>query len=313
MRYREFGGTGIMVSEIGVGCGGLGMPPKVGLDPVLERAIDLGVNFFDTCDTYANTMSEQVLGRVLANHPRDRIVLCTKFGGRFDAQGAWYRDVSVPHLNEAFEASCRRLRTDYFDIYLVHTPPRDLCEHADLIAALDEMLAQGKIRAYGMSTENGDFASQLIRSSGARAIEITFHLFHQDARKAFLQGAREKGAGIICKSPMGGGMLAGSIVTDGVVPDRDGRHANWGAEKYARIAAMVRKVSPILAANGRTMGQGALAWLLGFPEVSTVIPGISSLARLEETAAAGDMRLTAAERAALDALDGGALVGRILS
>ncbi len=116
MNYREFGTTGIRVSEIGVGCGGLGGERKLGLEPALERALELGVNFFDTCDTYAESRSEQTLGRVFRRHRRDEFVVCTKFGGVIDAGGDWHRDISVAHLGEAFAASCRRLGVEYFDI-----------------------------------------------------------------------------------------------------------------------------------------------------------------------------------------------------
>lgn len=344
MHYRQFGRTGIMVSEIGVGCGGLGGERKLGLEPVVERAIELGINFFDTCDTYAESRSEQTLGRVLSKFPRDKIVMCTKFGGVIDKDGNWYRDVSVKHLHEAFDASRRRLNLDYFDIYLVHTPPKDICSHTELLDNLDRMVEQGKIRAYGLSLETGDFAIEFVNSRkvspqitqtkagdrgsgiGDRArvsptpdprtptpplgIEIAFNLFAQDPRNAFLKVAEERGVGVICKSPMGGGTLTGSLALDSPPPADDRRLEGWGPERYAKRAELVRKVRPILTGNGRTLGQGALAWLLSFPQVSTVIPGISSLARLEETAGADGMRLTAAELAALDAIDSGVLVGK---
>ena len=307
MQYREFGKTGIRVSEIGVGCGGLGGERKLGLEPALERAFELGINFFDTCDTYAETRSEQTLGRVFRNHRRDRIVICTKFGGVIDDRGDWRRDISVPHLHEAFEASCRRLGTDHLDIYLVHTPPRDISKHDDLFAALDKMAAEGKIRTYGLSLEAGDFAVEFVNATRGRAIEIYFNLFAQDPRRAFLQVAREKGVGVIPKVPLAGGVLTDSFRPDGPPPD-DKYLARFGPERHRRRAELVRKVRPVLAATGRTMTQGALAWLLTFPEVSTVIPGITGLATLEETAAASGMRLTPEEMSALDALDGGALV-----
>lgn len=315
MEYRQFGGTEIQVSEIGVGCGGLGGESKQGLEPVIERALDLGINLFDTCDTYAETKSEQTLGRVFKNYPRDRIVICTKFGGAFDKDGNWYRDIRLEHLAEAFVASCRRLQTDYLDIYLVHTPPKDILQHQDLIAELDKMVDAGKIRTYGISCETGEFGIDVITHTKGRAIEMYFNLFAQDPRApkgpegSFLDVARQKGVGIIPKVPIAGGVLSDSFVPDNP-PPTDRRLKAWGPEKYARFAEMYKKVKPILTANGRTMAQGAMAWLLTFPEVSTLIPGISSMQRLEETAAAAGMRLTPAEMAALDALDGGVLVNR---
>ncbi|MFW6159448.1 MAG: aldo/keto reductase, partial [Planctomycetota bacterium] len=305
MRYREFGETGIEVSEVGVGCGGLGGERKQGLEPAVERALELGVNLFDTCDTYAESRSEQTLGRVFRNHRRDEFVVCTKFGGVIE-DGEWHRDVSVPHLREAFEASCRRLGVDFLDIYLVHTPPADLCRHDDLIAELDQMVNDGKIRAYGVSTESGAFAGQVCDCSAAKAIEITFNLFYQDPRNGFLDRARADGIGIVCKAPMANGVLTDSFVAESPPPD-DKYLKRFGEERWARRADLWQQVRPILTANGRTMAQGALAWLLSFPEVSTVIPGISSPERIEETAAASDRPLTDDELAALDAVADGSL------
>jgi len=312
MQYRELGSTGLRVSEIGVGCGGLGGESKQGLEPVVARALDLGINFFDTCDTYAETRSEQTLGRVFRHHARDRFVICTKFGGRIDAQGNWSRDISLPHLHEAFAASCGRLGVDEIDVYLVHTPPQDIARQQELLAALDAMVKAGKIRAYGISCERGRPAMDLCDASGAKAIEIAFSLLCQDPRAAFLDYARARGIGVIAKSPMANGVLTGSF-RDDEASDANRYFKRFGGERFARRAELLRQVRPILTAQGRTLAQGALAWLLSFPALSTVLPGISSLARLEETAAASGMRLTAAEMAALDAVDGGALAGAVVA
>ncbi len=301
MRYRLLGDTDIRVSEIGVGCGGLGGEKKMGLEPVVEHALDLGINFFDTCDTYAESRSEQTLGRVLGKRRRDEFVICTKFGGVIDAQGEWRRDISIPHLHRAFEASCRRLQVEHLDVYLVHTPPQDLDREQALFAELDAMVKAGKIRAYGVSTETGRFATAIGQASRAKAVELAFNLFRQEPRAAFLDYARAQGMGIVCKSPMANGVL-----TDSFDPDNptDARRyfRKFGAERFQRRAELVRQVRPILRRDGRTMAQGALAWLLAFPEVSTVIPGIQSLARLEETAAVTDMRLAPDDLAELDAI-----------
>jgi aryl-alcohol dehydrogenase-like predicted oxidoreductase len=312
MEYREFGNTGIRVSEIGVGCGGLGGESKQGLEPVVERALELGINFFDTCDTYAETRSEQTLGRVFKNHRRDEFVVCTKFGGLIDEQGDWHRDISIPHLHQAFEASCRRLNVEHFDMYLVHTPPVDICQQQDLFAELDKMIDAGKIGCYGVSCERGQIAIDVCEASNAAAMEIAFSLFHQDPRVAFLDYAREHGVGIAAKSPMANGAL-----TDSLCPD-DATGSNkyfkrYGAERFARRAQLFQEAREILAAGGRTLAQGALAWLLTFPGLSTTLPGISSVARLEETAAASGMRLSDEEMAALDAIDGGALANSIVA
>jgi aryl-alcohol dehydrogenase-like predicted oxidoreductase len=300
MRYRDFGNTGIRVSEIGVGCGGLGGERKQGLEPALERALELGINFFDTCDTYAEGRSEETLGRFFRRHPREKYVVCTKFGGVIDEEG-WHRDISVAHLREAFASSCETLGVDYLDIYLVHTPPKDIAKEDDLFAELEKMKDAGKIRAYGLSLENNDFATEVVNATGSRAIEITFSLLRQVPRAGFLDVAGEKGVGIVAKSPLARGLVTDSFRADGPPAD-DPRLVKMGPEKFEEHAKLHRKLRPILAANGRTMAQGALAWLLSFPTLSTVIPGITSLERIEETAAVSGMKLAETELTELDTL-----------
>ena len=305
MQYRQFGDTGIRVSEIGVGCGQLAGGPKGDLEPALLRAVDLGINLFDTADSYGQ--SEETLGRVLGERPRDRLVLATKFGTVIEPDGRGsHQDHSVGHMIEALEGSLRRLRTDYIDIYQVHTPRPPCLEDEDLWATMDRLVKEGKIRCYGMSLDGTDVAMKFLNNTRGKGIQMTFNLLHQEARDRVLEEIEKRGVGMIVKVPLAGGSLSDRFSPDWPGPE-DGRRKRWGEENFRRRLDLLDQARPILRANGRSTAQGALAWLLNVSPNTVPIPGISSLERLEETAAAAGMRLTAAEMKALDEIEDGAL------
>lgn len=305
MHYRQFGDTGITVSEIGVGCGPLGGPGKTGLEPAIRRAFELGVNLFDTADMYAGGASEETLGRVLGELPRDRIVWASKFGTVKEPGGKYHKDVSVGHMQQMFEQSLRRLRTDFLDIYLLHNPPMTCLDDDKLWAELDRMVRQGKIRCYGMSIDSAKSAIAFLDRTKGKGLEMNFHPLNQESRQILGQIA-DRGVGMLIKVPLAGGALTERFSPDWPPPG-DERRQRWGEPNFAERLRLVEKLRPILKANGRSMAQGALAWLLTVSPHTIPIPGISSLARLEETVAAAGMRLTAAEMQAIDELEGGAL------
>ena len=305
MQYRQFGDTGIRVSEIGVGCGGLGSGQKRDLDAALLRAIDLGINLFDTADSYGP--SEETLGRVLRETPRDKVVFATKFGTVIEPGGQGsHQDHSVGHMTEALEESLRRLGTDYIDIYQVHGPRPPCLEDDQLWATMDRLVEQGKIRCYGMSLDGTDVAMKFLSNTRGKGIQMSFSLFRQEARDRLLDEVEKRRVGMIVKIPLAGGSLSDRFGPDWPGPE-DGRRKRWGEENFRRRLDLLDRAKPILRANGRSTVQGALAWLLTVSPNTVPIPGISSLERLEETAAAAGMRLTAAEMKALDEIEGGAL------
>lgn len=304
MHYRQFGDTDITVSEIGIGCGGLGAGSKTGLEPALRRAFELGVNLFDTADMYAGGASEETLGLVLGGLPRDRIVWATKFGTVIEA-GAARKDVSVPHMKRMFEQSCRRLRTDYIDIYQLHNPPMSCLDNDELWAELDRMIDQGKIRCYGLSIDLASSAMNFLNRTRGKGLQMIFNPLNQEPQ-AILDELRIRGIGMLIKVPLAGGALTERFSADWPGPG-DERRQRWGESNFAERLRLVEKLRPILAGDGRTLSQGALAWLLTMSPNVVPIPGISSLARLEEVVAAGGMRLTEQEMSAIDQLEGGAL------
>lgn len=303
MHYRPFGTSGILVSEIGVGCGPLGGPGKKGLDNILLHAIDLGINLFDTADVYTDGQSESTLGRVLATVPRDRLVLATKFGTERSFFGGYRKNFSVGHMKRMFEQSLRRLRTDYIDIYQLHNPPAHCLEQEELWRELDRMLEAGQIRCYGISVESPELARAFLGCTRGLGLQMILNPINQGARE-LLTYLGNRGGGMLVKVPLAGGTLTERFNADWP-PKDDARRRRWGESGVADRLRLTKVLKPVLTSDDRTFAQGTLAWLLTISPDVVPIPGISSLDALDEVAAAAGKRLSQEEITALDKLQGG--------
>jgi aryl-alcohol dehydrogenase-like predicted oxidoreductase len=299
MEYRELGDTGLRVSEVGLGCGPLGIDVTADYTELLTRALDLGVNLFDSADFYSGYRSEEWLGRVLAGR-RDEVIIATKFG-TIPGKG---KDFSVGHMRRSLEESLGRLNTDYIDVYQLHSPPPAVLEDEELLAALQAAKAQGKIRCYGMSLEGGDYGMEVIRRWHTDSIQITFNLFHQGPAEEFLDFAEQNGVGVIVKSPLDSGILGGDL-SPGSPRKLDDARERWGEEETVRRQRFSEEVKFLAEGTGRTWSQAALQFVLSFDAVSTVIPGTTSVKHLEENAAAAGGRLTEDELARIAGLMNG--------
>ena len=299
MEYREFGDTGLRVSEVGLGCGPLGMDASADYTALLERALELGVNFFDSADFYSSYRSEEWLGRVVSAR-RDEAIIATKFG-TIPGKG---KDFSVGHMRRSLEASLKRLRTDYIDVYQLHSPPRSVLEDEELLEALREVKREGKIRWYGISLDGGEYGIEAIKKWDVDSVQISFNLFHQGPAEEFLEFAKREGVGVIVKSPLDSGMLGGEL-SPGAARKMDDARDRWGEEETARRQRLFDEVTFLAEGTGRTWSQAALAFVLSFDGVSTAIPGTTSVKHLEENAAGAGGRLTAEELARIGGLMGG--------
>jgi aryl-alcohol dehydrogenase-like predicted oxidoreductase len=304
MQYRDLGATGLRVSEIGLGCGPLGHDPETDYAPLLERALELGINFFDTADFYARSRSEEWLGKALSSR-RDQVILATKFGTVRKESGELGKDWSVANMRRALDGSLSRLRTDHIDLYQLHSPPPSVLDSDELLAALQELKEGGKIRFYGISLDDGRFGIDAIRRWSVDAIQIMFNLFHQEPADTFFPAAAEAGVGVIVKVPLDSGMLGGELGA-GSAQKYDDPRERWGEGLTARRQQLMDELRFLTEGTGRTVAQAALQFVLSFDAVSAAIPGTVSVEHLEEDAAASGSRLSAEEIARLrDLLDGG--------
>lgn len=286
MKRRKLGDTGIEASEVGVGGWQLGGNPEWGGQPdqdesvrIVHEALAQGVNFFDTAPDYAEGRSEALLGRALAGR-RDEAVLCTKFGhhgaGGFDAG----------RLAPSVEGSLMQLRTDYLDVLLLHSPPPELHdgatdEAAPIYAELDRLQQEGKIRAYGVSVDSGDELERVVATTGSRVCEVLFNAFFQEPAAA-MERAAAADIGLVGKVPLDSGWLSGNYRASATFDDVRSR---WSAEMIERRAALVEKLASVLP-EGTSTRQAALRFVLAHSAVSTVIPGVRSVAQLQENLAA---------------------------
>ena len=293
MRRRPLGRTGLQVSEVGFGAWAIGgnahgnsYGPTDDRESIAaaRRAVDLGVNFFDTADVYGWGHSEELLGQALENR-RDDVILATKVGGDF-YHGGVRMNFDPGYVAFALDRSLKRLRTDRVDLYQLHNPPAEMMGDPATYDVLEALKSEHKIEHYGVSVHEPTEALLCIEAGKPETLQIPFSLFRQEWVGDFFDEARRAGIGIVAREPLGNGFLAGKIRPDARFPAGDIRR-HWPPSMIAGRATAASHLS-FLARPDRTMAQAALRFVLSFPEVSVTIPGSKTVAQLEENAAAAD-------------------------
>ncbi|MDH3316270.1 MAG: aldo/keto reductase [Gammaproteobacteria bacterium] len=297
MRYRQLGATGIRVSEIGFGAWGIGgnVGDAVAYGPAdegeshaaLRRAVELGINFFDTSDLYGSGHSEEVLGESL-QPLRPKLVLATKVGFR-DSTGA--QDFSPTYIEAALERSLRRLRSDYVDLYQLHDPPIELLKtDASVVRTLENLRAAGKIRAYGISLRTPDDGLAAVRDLGFGCLQFNFNMLDQRAEdNGLLDLCDEQGVGVIVRTPLVFGFLTGRYTAQDNFDKSDHRHRR-SPKQLDRWAGAYRLFTQLMNhPKGETPSQFALRFCLSHRCVSTVIPGMLTREHVVENAMASDL------------------------
>ena len=309
MKTRAFGDTGLRVSEIGLGGWQLGETCWNGPDEsesirMVHRALDAGVNFFDTAPCYAAGRSETFLGRALAGRWKD-VVVCTKFGR--SPEGV---DFDAEKIPGSIEASLRRLGTDHLDIVLLHSPPAEMLDggSAPHFDRLERMRERGLVRFYGASVDWPVEIETVASTSRSRALEVWLSALHQEPWQA-VQAAAGQGLGSIVKVPLESGWLSGRYHAKSIFTDV---RARWSAEDIARRAALVDRFRALLPV-GVSPTHGALRFVLANPGIATVIPGSRSMAQLEDNLAAAAEPLPASVVAGIRALFAEQIAGRPLA
>ncbi|MDO5425714.1 MAG: aldo/keto reductase family protein [Eubacteriales bacterium] len=318
MKYRRLGKTGLKVSEISLGSY-LTYGQVNGEETArscIRRAMELGINSFDTADVYGNKFNctgsaEAVLGKILQEYPRDSYVLATKIGYP-TTPGVNGGGLSRKHVREACEASLRRLGTDYVDILYLHlydeeTPVEETME------ALELLVRQGKVLYTGISNWPGEAVRQANTYADRRGltrlsvVQPPYNMFQRETEKAVFPLCREQNMGAAVYFPLAQGILAGRYTSVNDLP-KDSRAANQTAGQVIQAVGClteenlrkVQKMTKLAKEAGMEMAQLALAWILRNPEVSTVLTGASRISQLECNVKASGIAL---EPALLDEIE----------
>ena len=302
MEYRTFGRTGWKVSAIGFGAWGIGgdvwgpTDDKTSL-ATLHRAIDLGVNFFDTADVYGDGHSEQLIAEVRKARS-EQIIVATKAGRRL-----------VPHIASGYnrqnltsfvERSLRNLQMETLDLLQLHSPPSEVYTMPEVFGILDDLVQQGKVRFYGVSVERVDEALKAITYPNVQSVQIIFNMFRLKPSEQFFKAAREQQIGILARVPLASGMLTGKFTSSTQFDPNDHRNFNRHGEAFDQGETFsgvdyetgLQAVEELrtLVPEGATMAQFALRWILMFPEVSSTIAGAKNQQQIKDNVQAASLQ-----------------------
>ena len=299
MQYRELGRTGWNVSTISFGAWAIGGTWGNVKDEdslaALHRALDLGVNFFDTADVYGDGRSEQLLAR-LRKERSESFVVATKAGRRLDPHVAagYTRD----NLTAFVERSLQNLEVEALDLLQLHCPPTPVYYMPEVFDILDDLVEDGKLRYYGVSVEKVEEALKAIEYPNVQTVQIIFNVFRQRPLDLFFSEALRRKVGILARVPLSSGMLTGKLTRTSSFEEDDHRQFNRQGAGFDRGETFsgldyeiglqaVEELRSLVPAN-MTMSQLALRWILMSPAVTCAIPGAKRPSQVEENIKAAD-------------------------
>ncbi|HEX6272614.1 MAG TPA: aldo/keto reductase, partial [Polyangiaceae bacterium] len=278
MKYRALGRTGFEISEVSFGAWAIGGTWGHVDDgesmKALHRALDLGVNFFDTADVYGDGRSEKLIAR-LRRERREPFFVTTKAGRRVETHTA--DGYTKQKLAAFIERSATNLGVEALDLLQLHCPPTDVYYRPEVFGALDDLVKEGKLRYYGVSVERVEEALKAIEYPGVQSVQMVFNLFRQRPSELFFDRARQKKVGILARLPLSSGMLTGKMTRETKFDQDDHRLFNRNGEGWDRSEtfsgvdyelglAVVEKLRPLVP-PGLTLGDFALRWILDFDAV----------------------------------------------
>ncbi|NEI12602.1 aldo/keto reductase [Rhizobium leguminosarum] len=306
MQKRELGKSGLQVSAIGLGCMGLSYGYGQATDiqeatALIRRAFERDVTFFDTAEAYGPYKNEELLGEALAPF-REEVVIATKFGFSFDANGGQSGMNSRPQqIRAVADQALKRLKTDVIDLFYQHRVDPDV-PIEDVAGTVKALIEEGKVRHFGLS----EAGAQTIRRAHAvqpvAALQSEYSLWWREPEQEILPTLEELGIGFVPFSPLGKGFLTGAISETTTFDSKDFRNVVPRFSQEARKAnqALVDRLGEIAAQKKATSAQVALAWLLAQKPWIVPIPGTTKLHRLEENIQAADVELTAEDLASIE-------------
>ena len=300
MQKRKLGNSGLEVSALGLGCMGMSasygrIPDKKEMISLLRAAFDRGITFFDTAEVYGPFTNEELVGEALSP-VRSEVVIATKFGFELDPSGerTWLGVDSRPeHIKEVAEASLKRLKTDYIDLFYQHRVDPDV-PIEDVAGAVKELIAEGKVRHFGLSEPGVETIRRAHEVQPVTAVQNEYSLWTRTPEAEVLPLLEELGIGFVPYSPLGRGFLTGKIDESTRFESSDFRNIlpRFSAEARKANQALVDLLQSIGERKRTTPAQIALAWLLAQKPWIVPIPGTTKLNRLEENIGAVAVELT---------------------
>ena len=297
MKYHNLGHSNLEISVIGLGCMGMsefyGSTRETESIATLHRAIELGVNFFDTSDMYGPWTNEMLLGKAIADR-RDKVVLATKFGVMRNEKGEYLGINGQPgYVHAACDASLKRLGMDYIDLYYQHrVDPNVPIE--ETVGAMAELVEAGKIRCLGLSEAKPDIIRRAQAVHPISALQTEYSLWSREPEQEILAATRELGISFVSYSPLGRGFLTGRIKRFEDLAEDDWRRSNprFKGENFAKNLVLVERINEIAHNKNVTPAQLALAWVLAQGENIVTIPGTKHPTFLEQNLGALDVTLS---------------------
>ncbi len=293
MNYREFSDLGWRVSEIGLGCWQIGWcwgdVEDGDARDILKKALDNGVNFFDTSDTYGDGRSERFLSEILKTS--QDIFVTTKLGRRI--RGTNYpRGYKHEPMEEFIDRSLKNLGIEKIDLIQLHCPPVQICKQPETFEKMDQLVKKGKIRYYGVSVYNLSEAYEALKHDNVKSIQLVFNILRQKPLDDFFKLAKLKNIAIIARGPLASGLLGGIINKDTKFAENDHRNYNINGEAFdigdtfsgvdfekgLKVVNELKKILP----NNFSLSQLALKWILMHEAVTVVIPGATNSNEVEK-------------------------------
>jgi aryl-alcohol dehydrogenase-like predicted oxidoreductase len=306
MNVRQLGRGGPAVSVLGLGCMGMsefyGEHDDAESTATIHRALDLGINFFDTADAYGPFTNERLVGRAVRDRRSD-VVLATKFGNVRGEDGSWLGIKGSPeYVRRACDASLQRLGIDTIDVYYQHRV--DTTVPIETVGAMAELKKAGKIRFLGLSEASEATIRRAHAVHPITALQTEYSLWSREPEERLLDVCRELGIGFVAYSPLGRGFLTGRYKRPDDLAANDWRRNNprFQTDNFHKNLEIVERVTRLAARKRCTAAQLALAWVIAQGDDVVPIPGSKRRERLEENAAAADIQLTAEELSEIDAL-----------
>jgi len=302
MKKRKLGRQGLTVSELGLGCMGMsqfyGPRDDIESSATLERAIELGIDFFDTADVYGVGHNEELVGKVLRKH-RNRVIIATKFGNQVLPDGKRGINGRPEYVRAACDVSLKRLGVDHIDLYYQHRVDKNV-PIEETVGAMAELVHEGKVRYLGLSEAGAKTIRRAHATHPISALQSEYSLWTRDYEDEVIPTLRELGIGFVPFSPLGRGLLSGAIkdlAPDDMRKKISPRFENDNLERNLKVIARLKEIAE---EKGIIPSQLALAWVLAQGDDIVPIPGTKRRKYLEENVAAAEVGLSASDLARIE-------------